>query len=73
MTATGCAIEDWQGSKVAMLCFRRGADGRAVGKFPEIPVEPLTAMARAEQPPDQVSNLGPDTEYAKNTLFHLVA
>src|SRR6478672_7695604 len=30
-------------------------------------------MARAEQPPDQVSNLGPDTEYAKNTMFQLVA
>ena len=30
-------------------------------------------MAREEQPPDQVSNLGPDTEYAKNTMFQLVA
>jgi hypothetical protein len=27
----------------------------------------------AEQPPAQASNLGPDTEHAKNTLFRLVA
>jgi hypothetical protein len=31
-TATGCAIKDWQGAKVAMLCFRAGPPAAAVGK-----------------------------------------
>jgi hypothetical protein len=31
-TPTGCAIEDWQGAKVAMLCFRAGTAASASGK-----------------------------------------
>jgi len=32
VTPTGCAIENWQGAKVAMLCFRAGAAAPAGGK-----------------------------------------